>query len=94
MNRQIEYANRKVDVIYEVDTVVVGGGTAGAVTGISAARGGNNTLVVEKSIALGGSQTNALVAPMMPTYVDKFSLNKEIIDRLEEVHHHGLMEKN
>lgn len=84
MNRQIEYANRKVDVIYEVDTVVVGGGTAGAVTGISAARGGNNTLVVEKSIALGGSQTNALVAPMMPTYVDKFSLNKEIIDRLEE----------
>lgn len=84
MSRQIEYANKMVDVIYEVDTVVVGGGTAGAVTAISASRGGNDTLVVEKSIALGGSQTNSLVAPMMPTYVEKFSLNKEIIDRLEE----------
>lgn len=84
MSKQIEYANKKLEVIYEVDTVVVGGGTAGAVAAISAARGGNDTLVVEKSIALGGSQTNSLVAPMMPTYVEKFSLNKEIIDRLEE----------
>ena len=84
MNKRIEYANKKLNVIYEVDTVVVGGGTAGAVTAISAARGGNDTLVVEKSIALGGSQTNSLVAPMMPTYVEKFPLNKEIISRLEE----------
>jgi flavin-dependent dehydrogenase len=34
------------------DTVVVGGGTAGASAAISAARGGNRVLVVEREVKL------------------------------------------
>lgn len=82
MNK-INYNNREINVIYSMDTVVVGGGTAGAVAAISSARCGNKTLVVEKQISLGGTQTNSLVTPMMPTYVDNFQVNSLIIDELE-----------
>ena len=84
MSKELKYYDKRIRVIYDVDTVVVGGGTAGALAAIAASRGGNNTLVVEKTISLGGTQTNALVTPMMPTYVENFSLNKEIISKLEE----------
>lgn len=84
MSKNIKYGNKSIKIIYDVETVIIGGGTAGILAAIAAARGGNDTLVVEKSIRLGGTQTNSLVSPMMPTYVENFSLNKEIINRLEE----------
>lgn len=52
------------------DTVVVGGGTAGTAAAIAAARAGNHTLIVEKTINVGGTAVNGLVTPMMPSYVD------------------------
>lgn len=79
----IIYNGKKLQVIYSVDTVVVGGGTAGTVAAIASAKKGNNTLVVEKHISLGGTQTNALVTPMMPTYVESFEVNNLIIKELE-----------
>lgn len=46
---------------YEVDVLVVGGGSAGAVAGIAAARQGLRTLVVESRESLGGYATNGYV---------------------------------
>ncbi|MGL5378441.1 FAD-dependent oxidoreductase [Clostridium sp.] len=79
---KIKYNGKDIAVIYNIDCVVVGGGTAGAVAAISAAREGVSTLVVEKSIALGGTQTNSLVNPMMPTYVKNCEINTIINERL------------
>ena len=47
------------------DLVVIGGGTAGCATAISAAKEGLKVLIVEKNSFLGGSMTGALVTPMM-----------------------------
>ena len=53
-----------VDPVF-YDVVVVGGGTAGAVAAIAAAREGVKTLLVERYGCLGGTQTMALVTPIM-----------------------------
>lgn len=42
----IEFGKCVVPVIGSYDTVIVGGGTAGASAGISAAREGNKTIIV------------------------------------------------
>ncbi len=52
------------------DCVVCGGGTAGVAAAVSAARAGERTLIVERGIVLGGSQTQGLVVPMMPTFAE------------------------
>lgn len=51
----------------DIDVLVVGGGTTGVAAAISAARRGANVVIVERGIVLGGSQTQGLVVPMMPT---------------------------
>lgn len=64
------------------DTVVVGGGTAGASAAISAAREGNSVLVVERAASLGGTPTHALVTPMMDSRVSHGRNLNEIERRL------------
>lgn len=68
--KSITYGKREIPVLYEADCCVCGGGTSGVSAAIMAARGGLNTLIVEKGIVLGGTQTQALVSPFMPTYVE------------------------
>lgn len=67
------------------DVVVCGGGTAGATAAIAAARLGARTLVVERTGALGGTQTAGWVTPMMPNYLGEAKLdrglNLEIVAR-------------
>lgn len=58
------------------DVVVAGGGTAGVVAAIAAARLGADTLVVEQMGALGGTQANGWVTPMMPNYLGDFKLDR------------------
>lgn len=60
------------------DVVVVGGGTAGAVAAIAAGRAGARTVVIEQTGALGGTQTQGWVTPMMPNYLGDFKLNRGI----------------
>lgn len=62
-------------VMRRVDLLVVGGGTAGAIAGIAGGREGLATLVVEPLAFLGGTQTGALVTPMMPNQIDGVPLN-------------------
>ena len=66
---------RHLPVLRDVDLLVVGGGTAGAVAGIAGARAGLRTLIVEQFGFLGGSQSAALVTPMMPNQIDGEPLN-------------------
>jgi FAD dependent oxidoreductase len=65
------------------DVVVVGGGTAGAIAGISSARAGARTLVVEALGSLGGSGTNAQVTPLMRNVSGGVNLNRGITDDLK-----------
>nr|WP_269448608.1 FAD-dependent oxidoreductase [Metabacillus kandeliae] len=69
-------------VLYETDCAIIGGGTGGAAAAISALEEGISTVVIEKTNALGGTQTNALVSPMMPTHVKKQKVNTLITERL------------
>lgn len=83
-----------VPTLREVECLVVGGGTAGAVAGIAAARQGLRTLVVEQLGFLGGTQTGALVTPMMPNQVGGRPLNggidAEINARLNALRESGV----
>ena len=71
------------------DVVVVGGGPAGAVAAISAARNGAKTLLVEQYGYLGGMLTNAGVGPQMTFHAGKTQVVRgiadEIICRLQEL---------
>lgn len=58
----------------DVDVLVAGGGTAGVIAGIAAARGGAQTLIIEKQRCLGGQFT----AGMMGAWVG-FSDKKNVI---------------
>ena len=69
---------RAVPVLGEVDVVVVGGGTGGAPAGISAARQGAKTLVVEYLHGLGGVGTLGLISKYYYGYIKGFT--KEIDD--------------
>lgn len=86
MMKQIYYNGKQVPILFDVDCVVVGGGTGGATATISALQQGLNTVVIEKTISLGGTQTNALVSPMMPTYVTTMPINRLITERLHAEH--------
>lgn len=68
MEKKINYLGREVPVLGNWETVVVGGGVAGSSAAIASAEGGCKTLVIEKSIQLGGTASNALVTPMMPSF--------------------------
>ncbi len=50
------------------DVVVCGGGCAGVVAAIAAARNGARTSLVEKSFSLGGTAYNAMVGPFMTCF--------------------------
>lgn len=72
----ISVCEQYLSVIGEYDVVVVGGGTAGAAAGISAARQGSKTLVIEYMHGLGGLGTVGHVSTYFAGYRDGFT--KEI----------------
>lgn len=94
--KQVCLSPKEISLNDKYDVIVVGGGTAGAVAGIASAREGLKTLIIEQFGSLGGSQTNALVNPIMPTYIKNMSghcsISEEINERLlrtENVAQHG-----
>lgn len=79
-----KYGNKEIPVTGEYDTVIIGGGTAGASCGISAAREGNRVLIIEKGISLGGAAVNALVTPVMESFVPHERNFREIEEELKK----------
>ncbi len=73
---RIHCDKQAVPVLGEVDVVVVGGGTGGAPAGISAARQGAKTLVLEYLHGLGGVGTMGLISKYYYGYIKGFT--KEI----------------
>ncbi|MEF1270767.1 FAD-dependent oxidoreductase, partial [Vibrio campbellii] len=67
----------------DYDVVVVGGGTSGVAAALSAARKGLKVALLEKRIALTGTQANAMVTPFMPSYV----YGSQTADLLTERYH-------
>ncbi len=86
MKQSIDEPTRQIPVAGEYDVIVVGGGTGGVVAAIAAARKGMNTLIVEQFGFLGGSQTAALVTPLMSIAPGNTSsiggINEEIRQRM------------
>lgn len=73
---RIHADKRAVPILGEVDVVVIGGGTGGAPAGISAARQGAKTLVIEYLHGLGGVGTMGLISKYYYGYIKGFT--KEI----------------
>lgn len=71
------------------DVVVIGGGPAGTVAAIAAARGGARTLLVERYGYLGGMLTTAGVGPQMTFHARETQvvrgIPEEIVSRLKEL---------
>ncbi|UBV43856.1 FAD-dependent oxidoreductase [Deinococcus taeanensis] len=67
----------------EWDVLVAGGGTAGAIAGIAAARTGARVLIVEAQGSLGGTGTNAWVTPLMRNVSAGQNLNRGLTDELK-----------
>ena len=59
---RVHAGKRSVPILKEVDVVIVGGGTGGAPAGISAARHGAKTLVLEYLYGLGGVGTTGFIS--------------------------------
>ncbi|WP_062351625.1 FAD-dependent oxidoreductase [Bacillus kwashiorkori] len=82
--KKVSFFGKDIPVIYEMDCVVVGGGTGGVAAALSALENNIKTVIVEKTISLGGTQTNSLVSPMMPTNVPRQYINRLITERLQQ----------
>lgn len=66
MNTWILEEERKIPVLDECSTLVVGGGIAGVSAAIAAARGGSDVLLLEREYALGGLATLGLITIYLP----------------------------
>ncbi|MCK4274721.1 MAG: FAD-dependent oxidoreductase [Dehalococcoidales bacterium] len=86
--RTITEAARQIKVCREADVVVVGGGPGGIGSAITAARGGADTVLIERYSHLGGMATGGLIN-ILPNLSDIsgkqhiYGLNQEIIDRMD-----------
>lgn len=80
----VKLSEKNIPLYGEYDVVVVGGGTAGAIAAISAGQENLKTLVIEQFGSLGGSQTNALVNPIMPSFIKGNPITSSICDNIHK----------
>lgn len=75
--------------VSEHEVIVAGGGTAGIVAAVAAARNGADTVLIERYGFLGGTMTAGLVNPFMTFHAGGKQIIKgifqEIIDRLKDL---------
>lgn len=67
-----------------IDVVVIGGGTAGVAAAYEAASNGLSVVVVEQGLSLGGTATQGLVSPMMPSYTVRRRYLNELMASLHD----------
>ena len=65
---------------YDVDVLIIGGGCSGVAAGVTAARQGLRTLLIENLTSLGGLMTNGFVTG--PAGIIE-GLCKELLDRMK-----------
>ncbi|NLO36042.1 MAG: FAD-dependent oxidoreductase [Clostridiaceae bacterium] len=86
---QLDFSRQALPLRGDYDVVVAGGGTAGALAGIAAARSGCLTLIVEQLGCLGGSATAGQVTPLMSSGLavnpGHCPLGLEVNSRLEDL---------
>ena len=96
MKETVSYHGRELEILGSWETIIAGGGSAGASAALTSAAAGKKTLVVEKSIRLGGSSVNALVTPMMRSYTGHhsnfYALEKKL-NAIAPVKDHGVSEQ-
>jgi len=79
---------KDIEVKYNADVLIIGGGPAGVCAAISAARFGASTVLVEEGGFCGGMATRGLVGPFMTCYDAEGKemiirgLFEEIVDRM------------
>jgi hypothetical protein len=82
MANTIREPARDIPVVHEAEVIVAGGGVAGIAAALAAARGGAQTLLVERSAFLGGTATAALMHVFYTPYWSTQGILREICDRL------------
>ena len=63
------------------DVIVIGAGSAGVIAALSSARSGAKTLIIEETSTFGGTNTNALVGPLVPFIGEN---NKQIVNGIPQ----------
>ncbi len=82
---------KKVKIAHKIDIAVLGGGTAGAIAGIAAARHGAKTIIIERLGSLGGTMTTGRMASMANRFYDiqqrqlLGGLSREVMERLTKI---------
>jgi FAD dependent oxidoreductase len=79
---QVVEEARELPVAQEADVLVAGGGIAGVMAALAAARAGARTLVVERFGSLGGTGTAAMMNLFYVPYAASRGLVRELFDRL------------
>src|ERR1039457_800312 len=75
---------RKIPVVQNVDVLVIGAGTAGAVAALAAARNGSNTLVIERGGYVGGTGAAALMCLYTIPYSKTYGICRELVDGMAD----------
>ena len=86
----MNYTVQNINKNYDYDVIVTGGGTAGVIAAVSAAREGLKTLLIESFGALGGTQTFSLVTPYMEHCIPGYdavcsAIGDEVSTRMKEL---------
>ena len=87
--QNITFNDAQIPTLLRADVCVVGGGCAGIAAAVTAARNGLKVVLIEQGIVLGGSQTQGLVYPAMPTNIHD-SDTPYITDLNKRFYMHGI----
>jgi hypothetical protein len=68
----------ELPIVAEADVIVVGGGPGGIGAAIAAARGGADTLLIERYGLLGGMASMGEIHPFMPNHIDGKALDRPV----------------
>lgn len=87
MNHNTINYSKTIDVCYNADILVVGGGPSGVAAAVAAARQNKNVILLEQSGSLGGASVLAMVAELMNFDDGKnfisCGIGREIFEKLE-----------
>lgn len=78
-NGRVIQPERPLAVMQETEVLVVGGGTAGCVAAVAAARAGAKTVLVERYGYLGGLWTGGLVLLVYPTHATENGMRTKVV---------------